>query len=164
MVVALSTASLARVRAESVQAQRGAGRGNIEADVIATSNRWYEAVNKGDAAALEALESDDFLSFQQLPQGLAEMSKSAQLEALKKLPPGTRIQLQRELSNVRVRTYGTVAILTAVATYRGQSPRGQPVATQGLTTELWVNMDGRWRISHFQPANIPPKPQGTPGR
>jgi ketosteroid isomerase-like protein len=103
------------------------------------------------------METDDFLSVQLLAPGLTMLPKQAQLEAIRKVPATSRLTLQRELSNVRIRTYGPTALLTAVATFRGKDSKGAPVASQAFVTELWVNEGGKWRISHFHPVAIPPK-------
>jgi hypothetical protein len=49
-----------------------------------------------------------------------------------------------------VKSYGNVAILTAVATFAAETPAGGVQRTQGLISEVWVNMGGRWRLTHFQ--------------
>ena len=132
-----------------------------ESPVVMASEQWFEAISRGDVKALEDLELDNFLSFQQTARGLTMTTKQAQLDQLRTGSPANRVKLQRELGSTRIRTYGNVAIMTAVATYRGQDASGKSIVTQALVTEIWVNEAGKWRISHFQPFTIPPRP-GTP--
>jgi ketosteroid isomerase-like protein len=133
-----------------------------DAAVIAASQQWFDAINNGDVKTLEEVETEDFQSFQQTPQGVTMMSKRAQIELMLKAPAANRVKLQRDLGMPRIRNYGSVAILTAVATFRGQNSAGRQIASQSLVTEVWVNAAGKWRISHFQPLVIPPKPATPP--
>ena len=146
------------------QARPGGGaKPSITQDVVAASNRWYDAVSRGDATLLETIETDDFLSFQQLPQGLTVIPKKAQLENIRKTTAATRLVVHRTLENVKVRVYGDAAVLTAVATFRGTDAKGTPVAAQNLITEVWSNEDGKWKLGHFQSMAVPQKPP-TPAK
>jgi len=128
----------------------------VDQEVTSASNRWYDAISRGDVTALEAVETDDFLTFQQLPQGLTVISKKAQLEALRKSNPGSRLSVERTLEGVMVRQYGTAAVLTAVATFRGKDAKGAPIVAKNVVTEVWVREGGRWRVGHFQSMRVPP--------
>lgn len=138
------------------QGQRSPSVPAIQQQVHDASQRWFESVAKGDAAALRELETEDFMSIQLLPQGLTVTGKPAQLQALQAGGPRA-LTVSRELSSVKVRTYGNVAVLTAVATFRGADATGKTIGGQAMTSEIWVNAAGQWRIAHFQPMNIPPR-------
>lgn len=100
-------------------------------------------------AAVDRLLSDDFISIQQSGNSLGLIEKQVQLDSLRKAG-ASQPKTTRELSRTRVRTYGNVAILTAVATYVAELPSGV-TRTQGLVAEVWVNAGGQWRLAHFQP-------------
>ncbi|MBA3885807.1 MAG: nuclear transport factor 2 family protein [Acidobacteria bacterium] len=77
------------------------------------------------------------------------MDKATQLGNLRKAGDG-RVKFQRDLSGVKVRAYGNVAIMTAVATFH-RPDDGAGNVSYAVTTEIWVNDGGRWRLAHFQP-------------
>ncbi len=132
-----------------------ATRTPAEDQLIRASQQWFEAVARADADATQPLEVDDFLSIQLSGRGLAIADKAAQLEGLRR-NGAPSLKLTRELSNIRIRTYGNTAILTATATFH-DSAKGALVG-QALTTEVWVNMNGAWRMAHFQPVALPLPP------
>lgn len=137
------------------QQRQGPASPSVEQQVVQASQQWFEALSRGDAAALDQFETSDFIAIQQSPQGIVMTAKTAQLETLKK---GTnRVKLQRQLGGVRVRSYGNVAVLTAIATFRGEDTSGTPINSQAFTSEVWVSEGGRWRVAHFQPINTPPR-------
>ena len=136
-----------------------------EATVIAASDAWAQALQKNDVEAIDRLLTDDFITIQQTPDGVATISKPVQLDALKKTAT-TRPRLERQLSQTKVKMLadGNVAILTAVASYKGTDPNGAPLATQGVITEVWVRQGGTWRMTYFQPTNILRRTNAAPGR
>jgi ketosteroid isomerase-like protein len=120
------------------------------------SREWFEAVVRRDAAAVERLETDDFMSIQQIGQGVAVTTKRGQLEAFRKntSPPPT---VERTLSGITIRRYGSVAILTAATTIKTTSgPAGASAAGRAMTTEVWVNATGSWRLAHSDVTPVPP--------
>lgn len=125
----------------------------IERQILNVSTEWFDALMAQDYDALDRLQLDEFVTVQQTATGVALIGKANQLEALKKSGEPRR-KLQRELSAVRVRLFGNVAILTAVATFVevGENTARKP--SQGVTTEVWVNEGGRWRLAHFQPTAV----------
>jgi ketosteroid isomerase-like protein len=162
LVLAGTSFSQAAGRSAQSQAKPAPPANPTDAAVVAASEQWFEAISNADVKALEDMETDDFLSFQLTPQGVTMIPKKAQIEVLQKTPAANRLKWERELGGPRIRSYGNVSILTAVATFRGQDRSGKPVVTQSLLTEVWVNMNGKWRISHFQPFTLPPRAQPAP--
>jgi ketosteroid isomerase-like protein len=120
------------------------------------SREWFEAVVRRDAAAVERLETDDFMSIQQIGQGVAVTTKRGQLEAFRKntSPPPV---VERTLTGITIRRYGSVAILTAATTIKTTSgPAGASAGGRAMTTEVWVNADGSWRLAHSDLTPVPP--------
>ena len=141
--------------AAAVPAQ--AGGPQVESQVMEASREWFTALMQGDFQAVDRLETDDFLTVQQAPGAVAVVDKAQQLASLRKAGD-KRPRFDRELSGVKVRTYGQTAVLTALATYRQPGDKGQAVA-QAVVTEVWVNESGRWRIAHLQSADLPARPK-----
>jgi ketosteroid isomerase-like protein len=122
---------------------------SVEQQVLQASSQWAEAASKNDVDALDRLLADDYVTIQQTGNSLGLMEKSVQLDSARKAA-GTPTGTTRTLSRVRVKSYGNVAILTALASY--EAPRAGGVQrTQGLICEVWVNANGRWQLTHFQP-------------
>ena len=129
---------------------------SIDQQVIQASQEWFDALNRGDVEVLERVELNDFLAIQQSPQGIAVASKNDQIAGVRKST--NRVKVARELAETQVRKYGNVAILTGVATYRGTTSAGRSLNSQAFTSEVWVNEGGKWRLAHFQPMAVPPRP------
>lgn len=130
---------------------------SIEQQIVKISNEWFAALMAGDLEALNRLQTDDFLTVQQGRGGVAVVSKAQQLETLKKAG-SDRPRFERTLSAIKVRDYGSVAVLTALSTYREAGPRKDGLVSRAVTTEVWVNERGRWRLAHFQPTDVPAAP------
>jgi hypothetical protein len=124
---------------------------SAEQEIVAASDRWFDALLRNDPVALDELEGDGFMIVQHSPKGIMLLEKTAQLKSLR--PVATRPPLRRELSRVKIRRYENVAILTATATLRNETSTTPP--NQAVVTEIWVNEKGRWRIVHFEPLDVP---------
>ena len=114
-------------------------------------SEWSTAERNGDAAALEALLTDDFLGVG--PLGFT-LPKPAWL---------TRHQqgLAYEtfgLEEVQTRVHGDTALVTARQTARG-TYRGNPTPEAVRATLALVNEGGRWRMAGIHMSFI----AGTPG-
>ena len=155
LLAAAASVGTATAKQATPGRSQSAGR---EAEVLKASEAWFDALMRGDVDALARSQTDDFLTIQQAPGGVAVVAGPEQLGNLKKA--GTRPSFKRTLTAPRVRFYGTVAILTGVATFDGQAG-GKAVQSKSVTTEVWVNRDGRWLLAHFQPTD-PGRPAAQP--
>lgn len=131
-------------------------RSTVEQQVIRASNEWADALSRGDLEAVDRLLADDFITIQQTTGGVVLLEKPVQMDMLRK-NAANRPALRRELNRAKVRNYGNVAVLTAVATFEGTRASGDAVASQAVISEVWVNERGRWRLAHFQPTTILPR-------
>lgn len=128
----------------------------VERQVVEASREWFDALGVPDLEALDRLQTDDFLTVQQGPRGVAVVGKVTLRKA-----GDNRPRFQRELSAVRVREYGNVAVPTAVATFRQMGNGTDESVNQAVITEIWVSEGGRWRLAHFQPTAVP---RSVPGK
>lgn len=134
-----------------------AGQSSVEQQVLQASNDWFDALMAGDIDRLDRLQADDFLTIQQGRGAVAVVDKAQQMENLRKA--GTnRPKFERSLSAVKVRERGSIAVLTALATYRQPGPRRDTATSRAVISEVWVNDQGRWRLWHFQPTDVPANP------
>lgn len=159
MRCAFACAALLTVAGRPAAAQQRPDVSAADQEVIAASNAWFDALAKRDATALDRLLAPDFLTIQVGPRGVGVIGKAAQVDSVRKgggIPPSTR----RTLSRVQVRTYGTTAMLTAVAAFEADGPAGAKLRNNAMISELWVNQGGQWRLAHYQPTNAPPPSSG----
>ena len=131
-----------------VAAQAPGASAPVDDEIRRVSDEWFDALRRTDTAGIERLETDDFLTVQEAPVGVAVIEKATQIASLKS-GKGTQIRLVRELSNVRVRRYGDTAILTAVAAFRRDGADAKTPPSRAVITEVWVKQSNRWRIAHF---------------
>jgi ketosteroid isomerase-like protein len=159
----LSTSTTAQQAQTAKPAQQNPPSALTAADqeIVSASNRWFSAMLRNDAEQLRELEADDFQIVQLTPRGIMMMDRSAQFESIKR-GAVDRSSVQRELSRVKIRRYEGTAILTALATLRNTSSSTPAAAPQGVITEVWTNRDGKWRIAHFQPMDVPSAPAAAP--
>ncbi len=120
--------------------------------VIAGERAWSAAFLRHDLEAISQLLSDDFVGI----DGRGVVSdKAAELEEAKPPPPGTAVPILvgEELSDIRVRSYGDTAVLTAINTARFSSRRGDSTVRYRRTT-VWVRSGDRWQCVSFHGSRI----------
>ena len=81
--------------------------------------------------------------------------KAAELEEAKATPSGFDgpVLVREDLSDVRVRVYGSTAILTALNTAQFDG-KGGPSTIRYRRTTVWVWRDGRWQCVSFHGSRV----------
>jgi uncharacterized protein (TIGR02246 family) len=130
---------------------------SLEQQILSRSQGWFDALMRADVDVVASLQTDDYLTIQQTPTGVTVVNKAQQLASLLKAP-SDRPRFDRSLTNVRVRQYGDVAIVTALAAFNSGAGEKQ-VRSRAVTTEVWVKIGGQWRLAHFQPTDIVSQPR-----
>jgi ketosteroid isomerase-like protein len=118
------------------------------AAVVTSERAWSEAFLRHDPAAISRLLADDFVGI----DGRGVVSdKTAELEEAKPQSPGTThpILLGEQLSDIRVRLYGDIAVLTAINTARFSDS-----TIRYRRTTVWVWRAGRWQCVSFHGSRI----------
>jgi len=118
------------------------------ADVIASERAWSEAFIRHDRPALSRLLAEDFVGI----DGRGVVSdKAAELEESEPPSAGTTgpILVGEQLSDIRVRLYGDMAILTAINTARFSDS-----TIRYRRTTVWVWREGRWQCVSFHGSRI----------
>ena len=121
---------------------------SAESEVVQSERAWSEAFLRHDLPAISRLLADDFVGI----DGRGVVSdKAAELEEAKPLAPESTAPalLNEELSDVRVRIYGDVAILTAVNTARFSDS-----TIRYRRTTVWVRRGDRWQCVSFHGSRI----------
>jgi len=117
-------------------------------NVIASERAWSEAVIRHDPQAVSLLLADDFIGI----DGRGVLSdKAAELEEAKPPSPGKAgpVLISEELSDIRVRTYGDVAVFTAT-----NSARFSDSTIRYRRTTVWVRRGDRWQCVSFHGSRI----------
>jgi len=107
--------------------------------LLAVDANWNALRLKGDAVALEALLSDDWL--------LTHSDGRTQTKAEYLTELGTRTRTNQAITNedVALRTYGDTAVVTGVSVQSGIT-NGQPWNGRFRFTRVWVMHGGQWRM------------------
>jgi ketosteroid isomerase-like protein len=120
-----------------------------EQAILEAAAQAREASRTFDVDKLEPLLAPDFLAID--PSG--EMrDKSAFLEMIRAVPPELRAAnaaLKVAQTDLRVRQYGDVAVLTE---RRDVHHPTEPSAAR--YTQVWVRHQGRWRLTTFQVTRV----------
>lgn len=140
--VILAVALLLGVRAPQPSSDQG------ESEVVASERAWSDAFLRHDLTAISRLLADDFVGI----DGRGVVSdKTAELEEARPPAAGSTAPtlLEEKLSDVRVRVYGDVAVLTAINTARFSD-----ATIRYRRTTVWVRRGDRWECVSFHGSRI----------
>ena len=118
------------------------------AEVIRSERAWSEAFIRHDLQALSRLLADDFVGI----DGRGVVSdKAAELEEAKPPSAGSTEPklVVEQLSDIRVRRYGDLAILTAINTAQFSDS-----TIRYRRTTVWIWRGGRWQCVSFHGSRI----------
>lgn len=119
-----------------------------EAEVVASERAWSDAFLRHDVPAISRLLADDFVGI----DGRGVVSdKAAELEEARPASAASTapVLVSEQLSDVRVRMYGEVAILTAINTARFTDS-----TIRYRRTTVWVRRGDRWECVSFHGSRI----------
>jgi ketosteroid isomerase-like protein len=109
---------------------------------------WRDAVLKSDTALMDSLLADDFMAIS------ANGTLQTKEETLAKLSNGRRHYTSLELSDRKMRFYGTTALVTSLAHVTGSSADGE-ISGDFRYTRVYVrNAQGKWKIVSFEASRI----------
>jgi uncharacterized protein (TIGR02246 family) len=118
-----------------------------EKELVGIEHAWKQAIVKRDAAALQRLYADEYMSIDQegmtwnKKQDIAiDTAGASRLSAIK-------------LDDFKVRFYGDVAIVTGRDSATG-TIHGSAAKAQTRFTDVFVKRDGRWQCIHSQTTRI----------
>jgi ketosteroid isomerase-like protein len=111
---------------------------NARAEEARSLNRqWMESYVRRDIGFLERHLAEDYVST--FPDGTV-LDRQGEIDALK----SGEIALEAMTpSEMNVRTYGDVAVITGRSTIKA-NVKGQPVSGDYRFTDVWVKQSGRW--------------------
>ena len=118
---------------------RGAQQGSAEQQLMQLERDWCSASVKRDAAVLSRILADDYTGVGS--RGTAQ----TKAEALADLNDKTSVVTSCVDSNVKVRIYGEVAVVTGLGARAGAYKDVPFKDRQFLWTDTFVRMEGRWQ-------------------
>ena len=109
---------------------------------------WRAAMLKGNSAALDALLADDYTAI------TAKGAIQTKEQALNNLRSGALALISLNISDRKVRIYGSTAVVTSLAELTG-SRNDQDVTGRYRYTRVYVrNQQGLWKIVSFEASRI----------
>ena len=111
-------------------------------------NAWRNAVLHGNIAAMDGLLADDYMAI--TPTGILQSKE----QALASLRSGTVRINSLDVSDRKIRIYGTTALVTSRADVTGTGPEGSMSGSYRYTRVYVRDVRGVWRIVSFEASKI----------
>ena len=115
-----------------------------EEKVLALEKKWAESYKQRDISLLSSLLAADFII-------TVEDGKTYGKEGYISHSADSSVQVGvAELSELRVRVHGNIAVVTGAYHETGNS-KGKPYEYRDRLTDVWMKTDGKWQVvaSHY---------------
>lgn len=109
---------------------------------------WRNAVLKADIATMNSLLAEDYMAI--TPNGTLQTKE----QALANMRSGVTHIASLEISDRRVRFYGTTALVTSQAEVSGKSAQGDFSGTYRYTRVYVRNAQGKWKVVSFEASRV----------
>jgi ketosteroid isomerase-like protein len=111
-------------------------------------NTWRNAMLHGNIASMDGLLADDYMAI--TPTGILQSKE----QALSSLRSGAVKFNSLDVSDRKIRIYGTTALVTSRAEVTGSSPEGNLSGSYRYTRVYVRDIRGVWRIVSFEASRI----------
>lgn len=145
---AVGFAVLAMIGVASCPAMPRAERHETRHQIEHLEDAWCSAILHGNSTAMDALLADDYMSIS--ATGILQ-SKD---QTLANLRAGSLHFTSIELSDRKIRFYGTTALVTSRAEVSGKGPDGDLSGSYRYTRVYVKDVRGVWRIVSFEASKI----------
>jgi ketosteroid isomerase-like protein len=112
--------------------------------------KWRNAVLTGNVAAMDSLLSEDYISIS------ASGTLQTKEETLARMRNPRRHITALEISDSKVRFYGTTALVTSFAEVTGVNAEGEAIGNFRYTHVYVRNAQGQWKIVSSEASRIQP--------
>ncbi len=146
--LATRLAVLVLLAAASLHAMPRAERHETRHQIDQLEEAWRSAVLHGNISAMESLLADDYMAI--TPTGILQSKE----QALANLRAGTVHFNSIDLSDRKVRLYGTTALVTSRAEVAATGPDGNISGSYRYTRVYVKDAHGVWRIVSFEASRI----------
>lgn len=127
----------------------GAHKRDAKREIEAAETNWRRAQLSGDVVAMDKLLADDYFGISIAGQ---LNDKTQQLERLRNR---TLALTRLDLSDVRIKLVGRVAIVTSLAQIEGTNEGTSIQGTFRYTRVYKRYQDGSWKITNFEVTRVP---------
>ena len=117
-------------------------------DLPAAEEKFRKAVLTGDADALAAILTDDFI---RSPPGAPDTTKAQYVNAIRS---GQQKYLSIEVKDEKYRVYGDMVLVNIVQDVRVLRS-GQPSNSKTRALFVWIKQNGRWLLAAIQGNTAP---------
>ena len=114
---------------------------DLQSELEALHGKWFTAFDSGDGATMDKIEVSNLILV--LPNGEIWAKSGPRAGS----QPRGDVAAQRSLSNVAIRQFGDIAILTGVITTTATKKEDNGKAA---TTVVFVRSSGSWKITSAQ--------------
>jgi ketosteroid isomerase-like protein len=136
------------VAAAPLSAMGRAEKHGIRHQVEQLENAWRNAMLHGNIAAMDGLMADDYMAI--TPTGILQSKE----QALASLRSGAVKFSSLDVSDRKIRVYGTTALVTSRADVTGTGPEGNMSGSYRYTRVYVKDARGVWRIVSFEASRI----------
>lgn len=126
------------------RAEKHEGRHKIER----LEEAWRNAILHGNISAMDGLLADDYMAI--TPTGILQSKE----QALSALRSGAMKFSLLEVSDRKIRLYGTTALVTSRAEVKGTGPEGDMSGAYRYTRVYVRDAHGVWKIVSFEASRI----------
>jgi ketosteroid isomerase-like protein len=149
-LVVVTVALVAALPYASAQNRKGKEHKHVErAQIIALEHQWQKAALADDIPAMDNLLSEDYLG---INAGGEVLTKTQQLDHMR---DGKFMLTKLDISDIRIKLVGNIAIVTCLAQVEGTSDDA-PLHGAYRYTRIYQRLAGGvWRVTNFEvtPAN-----------
>lgn len=119
-----------------------------EATILDLERQLSVASAKGDIATLDRIMADGYISI----EAVGKVETKA--EGMGEIKSGNWVTEAEEPTQMKVRLYGNVAIVTGHLSVRDKR-NGKPGHHEIVFTDVWVKKRGRWQVVNYQGTLMP---------
>ncbi len=123
-------------------------RHEIRHEIDQLEEQWRSAVLKGNTAALDAMLAEGYMAV------TASGTLQTKEQTLANLRSGRVRFTALDISDRRVRFYGTTALVTSLAAVQATTPEGTISGSYRYTRVYVRNPQGAWKIVSFEASKI----------
>ena len=136
-----SAAVVAIILAAALAPSSGAGAGDDRAALARLEDRWVDALERRDVAAVGTILAEDFVDTTYRGE------RRSRGEALAALTSPSRVETTQRLSELDVRIYGNVGVVSGINTV---TARGGAFTVRVRFTDVFVRRRGVWKAVSAQ--------------
>jgi ketosteroid isomerase-like protein len=151
---ALIAANCTLIAFASVQGQNKPGaplkekKHEIRHEIDQLEDRWRTAILKGDNAAMDGLLADDYMAI------TTSGTLQTKAQTLENLRTGKMHFTQLDVSDRKVRFYGSTAVVTSYADVDGNTAEGSIKGSLRYTRVYVKSPAGAWKIVSFEASPV----------